>query len=130
MRGLCLDYGLRQLVRAPTRGKHLLDLCSLNIESASDEVVSKIAGNAIIMARPNLAIPLPNSMSPTVLSFQKADWYCRKKDPANQDWYFLDQYGPSGAAEELATRILDAAIKHIWQRRIRTKKRSHPWLTD
>ena len=130
MRGLCLDYDLRQLVHAPTRGEYLLDLCISNIESVSVEVLSKIADHAVITARLNLAITETSSMSRTVWSFRKADWDSLKEDLMNEDWSFLDHSGPSEAAEELTKRILDAAAKHIPQRKMKTNKLSNPWLTD
>ena len=130
MREVCLEYRFRQLVKEPTRGEHLLDVCISNIESASVKVGGKIADHASVIAKLNLAIPESRAMYRTVWSFRDANWDELKKDLMEEDWTFLEHCGPSEAAEGMTRRILAAAEKHIPKRRIRTQKRSHPWLTD
>ena len=74
MRHLCLKMGLRQIVRGPTRGNHLLDLCITDIESATASVSEKTADHAIVTSRLNLGIPQTVGHRWKVWSYLKADW--------------------------------------------------------
>ena len=57
MRDLTLKAGLRQIVRGPTRGAHLLDLAVTDIESASATVAAQIADHSIVITKLNLTLP-------------------------------------------------------------------------
>ena len=127
MRDICLKTGLRQMVREPTRGDHLLDLVVTDIESTSVFITSQIADHCVITARLNLSIPRTASHSRTVWSFNKANWEGMNEELRAVD--FSSCIG-SPAAHSATELILEVAMKYIPQRQLRTTKRSHPWLTD
>ena len=42
------QVGLEQLVKSPTRGRHLLDLAMTDIHSASTKVLPRVADHSIV----------------------------------------------------------------------------------
>ena len=128
MRDLCLKEGLRQLVRRPTRGEHLLDLAITDIESAAVSICPKIADHSAIIVQLKLMLPERSLHCRKVWSFSKADWDGLKEDLAASDWSFLDGNDASKGAEILTRLIVSSAALRIQQREITIKNQSHPWL--
>ena len=127
MKEVCLRKGLRQMVRQPTRGEHLLDLAITDIDLASVSVSAQISDHSLISVRLNLSLPRSVSYSRKVWSFWKADWNGLKNELDLVDWHSTDSPCTS---TKMTSLLLEAANVHIPQRDLVTTKRTHPWLTD
>ena len=90
----------------------------------------KIADHAIVTSRLNLGIPQTVGHSRKVWSYLKADWDSLENELDKADWSFMTGQNASQAALHTTKLILEAAVKHIPQRMLHSKKCSHPWLTD
>jgi hypothetical protein len=130
MRDLCSKAGLRQIVRGPTRGEHLLDLAITDVESACATVAAKIADHSTVITKMNWTLPRTASHSRKVWSYLKADWDSLKDDLDKTDCSYMTGQDASQAARHITKMIFGAASKHIPQRMLHSKKSSHPWLTD
>ena len=130
MKTLCDFHGMSQLVREPTRNDYLLDLAICDIPGAEAKVLSKIADHQAV----RIDIPMPVikevCVSRTVWCLQKANWKELKKELVEVDWSQLSR----GCAEDAVEYFLDVVwtllVKHIQQKRIETKRSSHPWLNS
>ena len=60
LRGICDDYGLRQLIDSPTTGIYLLDLVVSDLERCKIEVIGSIADHCGILAK--IALPCPKEL--------------------------------------------------------------------
>ena len=130
MRKLCLELGLRQIVREPTRGYYLLDLVVTDIESANVAVSAKVADHSIVTTRLNLALPQTVAHKREVWSYSKADWDRLKTELHVTDWSFLACRDASLAAATLTQVCLQKAARYIPKRILQARKCTHPWLTD
>ena len=57
LKHICDDFDLQQLIREPTRGLYLLDLCLTDLEGSKTEVTSSIADHKSIILRVPLHVP-------------------------------------------------------------------------
>ena len=74
LRSICSELGLRQLVREPTRGEHLLDLAFTDLDGVRCRVLRKVADhNGLSLTLP-LSVPRVEIVSRNVWQFREADW--------------------------------------------------------
>ena len=72
--GLCDDLGIKQMVREPTRGRHLLDLALTDMEGLQVRVVPGISGHQIVTTRLRMPVPTSTVISRTVWDYNRGDW--------------------------------------------------------
>ena len=118
-------------VRGPTREQHLLDLVITNIESVSVVVASKNADHAVLLASLNLSISQTVAQWRQVWLYTKADWEeLKEADLRDTDWSYIDKCSASESVARTTNLILSCAERHFPRKKICTKKKSHPWLTE
>ena len=71
----CDEVGLKQIVRAPTREQHFLDLVLINIPGATATVLPAIADHKLVTAELTFKVPEQTTITRMVWEFAKADWY-------------------------------------------------------
>ncbi len=130
LQNVCEKVGLRQLVRKPTRGEHLLDLVLSNIDGAATKVGKPVADHCTVLAHVPLALPTSIKVTRLVWRFRDADWELLTEMLADTDWSWLTDLSADDAAAALTDLIINAAEKAIPRHKICENKQSHPWLTD
>lgn len=124
----CLELGLVQRVRSPTRGGNLLDLVLSDVSSMSCRVLPAVADHNVVEATLKFSVPRRVVSQRTVWDFAKADWTNIVQSFALQDFSFLTSDSPSHGAERLTGIILDTVREFIPQRVLTERKSTHPWL--
>ena len=130
---VCCSHGLRQLVKKPTRGPHLLDLVLSDLASGIRcRVVKGIHGNDHdgVLTTVSLAIPATQPVKRKVYDFKKADWCSLKRQLLETDWRIALDLPGDAAAETMVQTILDKVAQCIPSRTISDKVWAHPWLND
>ena len=125
----CNEFGLRQIVKEPTRDEHLLDLILTDMADISCEVGPKIADHNYIVATTGVEAPETQVMERSVWDYKKADWVLFQESIEEYDWSFLLEMDTSAGAERLTEVILQLANEAIGKRLLKEKKSTHPWLT-
>ena len=92
LQDICQEHGLRQLVREPTRGDYLLDLCCTDLDPAKASIQPKLADHhAILLEVPDLA-QVKEFGTRTVWQFNKADWDAMSDQLQSIEWTNEMQY--------------------------------------
>ena len=134
----CLDVGLRQVVRKPTRPNpasgtdYLLDLVLTDVrEHLSVNVLPQIADHRVVEIVFKVTIPVPRFFVRTVWDFKHAKWHALTSVIREFDWDSLFASNTSACMFELFSKqLLHLSKQHIRQRDIVCSKREHPWLND
>ena len=121
---------LKQLVREPTRGKHLLDLALSDIAGASSSTLPKIADHRIVEVRVPVQIPEVEMIEREVWKFATADWERLDALLQFEDWSVLSRMDADRGARHLSETLLQHANCCIQKKRIVERKSTHPWLND
>lgn len=129
---ICVDHGLMQGVKEPTRGKYLLDLVLSDLLSMSSvKVYPPIADHCVVACVVDVETVISDPVERVVWDFRKADWSSLQAALSEVDWReLLTTCDVDTAAERLTETILQHASAHIPRRKMSFDKRSHPWLTD
>ena len=126
---VCRRHGLKQLVRSPTRGEHLLDLVLSDVRGASAKVTARVADHHGVLAAVPLSVPESTKHRRTLWDFRKADWEQLQDKLAETDWTFISSADPEEGSQKLTSMVLSAAAECIPQREAVVHRSSHPWLT-
>ncbi len=129
---ISVDFGLKQGVREPTRGNHLLDLVLSDMLSMSAiQVLPPIADHNFVLATFDVATASADPIDRFVWDYRKADWDSLRKDLKGVDWKsIVMEISVDEAACRLTEKITEIAKLHIPHRVARFSKKSHPWLTN
>ena len=116
-------------LRKSTRGCYLLDLSVTDIDAAKTLVSEKSADHAIVTTTLNLALPQTTTRSWQVWCYLRADWEGFKRELKVTALRCSDKCDASRAAARKTKLIVEKAPEYIPQRKLRTKRSTHPWLT-
>ena len=128
LKEICDDYGLQQIIKQPTRGPYLLDLCLTDLTDNKLSILPRIADhNAILFS---LKIPVPKKLNVCrkVWHFRGAAWDNLRSELRNWSWARLSQ----GSVDSACTYFLDSlqslCKEYIPHSTIEEIKSVHPWL--
>ena len=130
LRTFCDSVGLRQIVKVPTRGEHLLDLLITDLDETKCKVIPKIADHSGLLATLPLPVPKSEILTRTVWQFRDADWDGLKGALTEQSWTWLEHVDAHEGAQRLTELILGHARRYIPQRCVKERKTTHPWVND
>ena len=122
--------GLKQRVKAPTRGKHLLDLLLSDLDPAGVNVLNMIADHNIVLAKFNFGVPESLSVSRIVFDYNKADWEHLQNAICGHDWAPIDSMDVNLAERFFHTTVMTLLERYIPTKRIEDKKSAHPWVNE
>ena len=127
----CLENQLKEIVRRPTRGDYLLDLCLSSFGSeVKASVLPKIADHAVIQVLINIASPKIMDVSREVWQFDKADWKNMKLHLKNISWQEIFDNDIDKGASIFTKELSDIATNFIPRKIIRENKSCHPWIDE
>ena len=127
----CATHGLKQHVRGPTRGDHLLDLVLADVDVHVDVTVQPpVADHCAVFAELRVPVLTYAPIERECWQHAHADWQALRKELAETDWGFIDCECTSTGAEQLTTMTLDMARRHIPVTVARERPSTHPWLSD
>ena len=134
----CLDTGLKQIVRKPTRPNlasgtdYLLDIVLTDLqEFLTVSVLPQVADHRVVEVAFDAVIPTPKVCSRTVWNFKQARWHSLSRAIRDFDWDGLFSSSPELCAFALfSDTLLCMCREYIGQRQISVSKREHPWLDD
>ena len=130
LQDICDAAGLEQLVREPTRGKHLLDLVLTSMPDVSKvKTLGSISDHRAVLCETKAQTSEIINVPREVWNFRDADWDGLRQAFKEEDWSFLRRTSQDGA-DELTERILETARKFIPKRVINERKSGHPWITE
>ena len=130
MKAACDEVGLKQIVRAPTREEHLLDLVLTNIPGATATVLPAIADHKLVTAELTFKVPEQTTITRMVWEFAKADWDKMRDLLSSHSWENMEAMHANDAAIFLDTAIKEYANQCIPRRELRERKSTHPWLNE
>ena len=134
LEAVCCTHGLKQHVKQPTRGPHLLDLV---LSSFSSGIRYKaVAGTRDhdhdgVLTTVSVSIPATRPVRRQVYDFKQAKWELLKRKLARTAWG--EQIGSRSADTAAAwmtgwvLKVVDECIPSKW---ITDKSYSHPWIDD
>ena len=126
----CLDLGLTQRVRSPTRGDNLLDLVLSDVSSLTCRVLPPVADHNVVEVALKFSVPHSVVSKRVVWDFGKANWTNIIQSFASQDFCFLDVDFPNHGGTRLTQIIIDAMTKFIPRRVLVERKSTHPWMNS
>ena len=130
----CIEQGLTEHVKAPTRGDNLLDLVLSDLgNSLKIEVLPEInqGDHSLVLVHFDFGVPVTVSITRNVWFFKKADWKRLQNSFAQTQWLdILDSSDSSVSAEKFTAYVLDTAKKFIPYGPLAVKKSEHPWMND
>ena len=130
---VCCTLGLKQHVKAPTRGAYLLDLVLSDFESGVRcKVIPGIheEDHDAVLTSVDVSVAESEPVKRKVYDFKKADWNKLNKRLAAQNWDFIQTLPVDNGTERLTAVILECASQCIPQRWIVDKAFAHPWIDD
>ena len=130
MRCATAQMGLRQIVRQPTRGNHLLDLVLTDVQGATTRVLPKTADHCVVEVSAPFPVPHEQVVLREGWKFGTADWDRLQTDLEEEDWTVITSLTADDAAAHLSSRVLALAERSIQKAVIRDRKSTHPWLND
>ena len=126
----CSANGLKQLVKRPTRGDHLLDLVISDLQARAVEILPAISDHHMVLANFDIGIPESTLITRTVFEYSKADWANIKHDLAEFDWTFMDGASVDDAERYLHESLFRILRQHIPERTLLERKSAHPWVNE
>ena len=135
---LRINFGLKQLVKIPTRGGNTLDLVLTNLDPfyLSDSIIAfppfGLSDHSVIAVSPRLRDPKSN---------QKKVVYKRDMRPSRKamfgrylsqiDWSFLDSLESVEVKNQLFTDMLSFGLFYILpEKRLLVHSNDHPWINE
>ena len=129
LQSVCEAEGLRQVVRAPTRGEHLLDLVLSDIDDVEVEVLAPIADHRLVSTRLQWQVPTTIEVEREVWSFSSADWVAVFEALEENPWEELLSSDVDEGVHSIAAAVTASMERGIPRRQLRQPKCSHPWIT-
>ena len=127
-----VSHGLRQRVKKPTRGDHLLDLVLTDLHGqVTCEVVPGILDTDHRATIASVNVTIPSTEAPTRECFDigKAQWSELRKAFADEDWgALMGSCDADRFAEHLTQHILTTAERYIPRKTVQDRPYKHPWV--
>ena len=134
LEAVCCTHGLKQHVKHPTRGPHLLDLVLSNFSSGIRcKVVPGIRDDDHdgVLTTVNVSVPTARPVRRQVYDFKRADWELLKRKLASTEWgeQIRARSADDAAAwmTALILKVVDECVPSKW---ITDKSYAHPWIND
>ena len=125
----CAELGLRQVVREPTRGNHLLDLVLTDLDDlVSVTVLESIADHRSVLCELHVGSRPEKKIERIVWQFNKADWNDLNNRLATTDWDHLASGTLDSAVANVTAHILAEAEACIPKRVCVEQKGQHRWI--
>ena len=125
----CLDFGFRERVCAPTRGKYLLDLVLSDVDNLCRcSVLPYIADHACVLLEVDMQLAISSPVIRKVWNYGAANWKRMSGLVGAEDWSILDTMDPNSAAELIQRRILFHVSTCVPIKTIVQQRGTHPWL--
>ena len=130
MQAVAQEAGLKQLVRAPTHGRYLLDLALSDTPDSKATVLPEIADHGAVLVTTKMTVPKSQAQQRTVWLYETADWEAMEDDLLHHDWSAMDEKDADAAAEYMTTTLMMNAERLIEKKTIRFRKSTHPWVNE
>ena len=138
LQDVCIDLGLTQCVREPTRFNratgvdNLLDLVLMDCTSViSTKVLPEIADHRVVKVSFQISTASTPPIDRWVWDFKKADWKGLCRDLAVTDWNkMIGNNSVDEAVRIFTDHVLNTAQTYIRYRRQPLSKSTHPWIND
>ena len=126
------SHGLKQRVKKPTRGNHLLDLVLTDLHGdVVCDVVPGVLDNDHSATIASVKVTIPCASAPTRECFNiaKARWADLLQAFANEDWRSLiGNCDADTTADTLREHILTTAERYIPKKMVKERPYQHPWV--
>ena len=128
----CLDMGLKQLVKQPTRKEYLLDLVISDVCELIDvKVLPELTDHRIVCVSLEVNVPIFPPVPREVWDFKRANWKDLKKEIASESWNkFLQSDDPDASSSRFLDRFADLCARYVPKKTISIRASQHPWLDD
>ena len=131
LESICSRHGLDQIVKEPTRGEYLLDLCATDLDNAvNTEVLASIADHKAVLVKASFAVPTSEIQIRKLWYYKSANWRGLNESFANTDWGWMDTMGADESALALTDYIMELVHDHIPSEEKAVCQTSHPWLNQ
>ena len=131
MEGTCGENGLVQIVKEPTRGVYLLDLCATDLDSSvKAKVLHAVADHKGVLVTASFSVPAAINQSKMIWHYKSADWQGLKAAIAGTEWSWMDGMDLSRCADALTEYLLQLVHTYIPHEEKLISKTSHPWLNE
>ena len=119
-------HQLKQHVKEPTRGDHLLDLFLSSAHGASAHALPKVADHAAVLVSIVFSYSRPTMVHREVWDYKRAAWGQLRRHLEQIQWHEVLTGNVDAVANHLVNIILDAAKQFIPKRQLSELKCSHP----
>jgi len=128
---VCLQHGLRQLVKEPTRINNLLDLVLTDLDDVNSVVLPQIGDHSAVLTTVKLATPEKATHTRTFYVFSKANWKKLNKYFSDENWQWIkDEEDVDVTVEKLTQFILEKTKLCIPSESRLNANSSHEWINS
>ena len=127
----CADAGLSQIIKEPTRGLYLLDVCIIDMaDTLKVWLLPKISDHRGLLIEVRTGIPVTEKVPRTIWHYKSANWAAMNRIFATSNWDWIDHISSTEGAGRLTRFILEVAAAYIPNEEVYERKSSHPWIND
>jgi len=126
----CLENGLHQAVKEPTRGEYLLDLVLTDLDEVTARVLPCIADHHGVLAKCTFSVDAFTPRARSVWNFRSADWIAMCEHVASLDFSFIELESVDMSAQKFTDMILSVCDTFVSKRTLLEGACSHPWITE
>lgn len=123
--------GLVEMVKSPTRGPHLLDLCLTDmVSNVQCSVIPGVADHNMVLTEVDFGIQVGTERAREVWDFNQANWIGLNTRLATIDWSCLETMHPDDGAEHFTNTVIREAKCFIPVRTKVERTNTHPWINE
>ncbi len=134
LESVCAAHGLKQHVKEPTRGDHLLDLALSDLgpgirSSVHPGVLD--SDHCCVICDIDISIPVSSPSARECFDFGKAKWNDLRRALKEHEWSpMFSENNPDKSASDLTEFLLATAKRFIPTKTVRVKPYKHPWIDE
>ena len=129
LRSICGKHNLVECVRAPTRGRNLLDLFLTDLPHlTTTKVHAGVSDHFMVHAQMKFEVVGMRVQPRECFIYKEAQWKLLNTAFLETDWkQILGNTSPDASAESFVEYVLKVSKKFIPYQIVKTYKSSHPW---
>ena len=128
LKEICDDFALQEIVRQPTRGEYLLDLCLTDLEDSKCVTLPEIADHKALLFSVKLPMPKSLIIKREAWHFKGAAWHNLRCELRAWSWARLKHGSVAMAAKYFLDSVMNLCYVYIPRSTVEVRKSSHPWL--